>query len=132
MVASLSQSLESRIAHGILVLTITAMELTGEEECAALRDELVLTVRESGAQKIILDFRHVKLVASVAFRTLLGLRREVQHRHARMVICNLSPVVAEVFQATGLLITSRSTGPLFEVKPDMAAALALLSGAPLV
>ena len=127
MVASLYSLTQSRIEQGVLILTISEKELTGEDLCAGLRDELVLAVRESGAKKIVIDFRYVRFVASVAFRTLLGLRREVQDRNARMAICNLSPVVAEIFHATGLLITSRSTTPLFEERPDVAAAIAFLN-----
>jgi anti-anti-sigma factor len=118
----------SRIEQGVLVLTITETELTGDDLCADVRDELVTAVRESGAQRIVVDFRHVKFVASVAFRALLGLRRE-QDRKARMALCNLSAVVAEIFHATGFLITSRVTGPLFEEKADVAAAIAFLNQA---
>jgi anti-anti-sigma factor len=127
MVASLYSLTQSRIEQGVLILTISEKELTGEDLCAGLRDELVLTVRESGAKNIVIDFRYVRFVASVAFRTLLGLLREVEHRNARMALCNLSPVVAEIFHATGLLITSRSTAPLFEERPDVAAAIAFLN-----
>jgi anti-anti-sigma factor len=132
MVVSLYPHLESRVEEGVLVLTITETELTGEDLCDALREELVDAVRQSGAMRIVADFRHVKFVASVAFRTLLGLRREVQDRKARLVICSLSPVVAEVFHATGLLITTRSTAPLFEEQLDVAAAIAFLNEATLV
>lgn len=127
MVASLYSNLESRIEQAVLVLTITAEELAGEDLCAALRDELVAAVRESGAKRIVIDLRHVRSVASVAFRALLGLRREVQDSKARLALCNLSPVVTEIFHATGFLITSRATAPLFEEKPDAAAAIAFLN-----
>jgi anti-anti-sigma factor len=130
MAAPAYSHLKSCIEQGVLVLTITEKELMGEELCAALRKELLVAVQESAAKRIVIDFRHVKFVASVAFRALLGLRREVEDINARMAICNLSPVVAEVFHATGLLITSRHAAPLFEEKADVAAAIAFLNEAP--
>jgi anti-anti-sigma factor len=124
------EHLESRIEQGVLILTITDRELTGEDLCAALRQELLDAVTESGARRIVVDFQHVKYVASVAFRPLLSLRRQVHDTGARMALCNLSRVVAEVFYATGVLINSRSAARLFEEEIDVAAAIASLNRGP--
>jgi anti-anti-sigma factor len=114
-----------RTEEGILVVTITAPEMRGEELCAAIREELLRAVTGSGAKKVVLDFSKVTLVASVAFRPLLSLRRLMQETGGQMVVCALSPLVAEVFYATRLLIHSRAEAP-FESQPDIPAAVASL------
>ncbi len=114
---------------GVLVLTIMDKQMAGEELCTAIRDELLDAIQH-GASKVIVDFHHVEYVASVAFRTLLGLRRRVHETEGRLVLCNLSPLVAEVFQETRLLINSRSSPSLFEAQPTVPAAVALLNGSP--
>ena len=119
--------LKGRTEQGVLVLTITEPQLQGDTLVESLRRELRAAISQPGAQKVILDFRLVKSVASEAFRPLLSLRRVLGEAGGHMVLCNLSPVVAKTFQVTRLVSTSRSSAPPFEMEPDVAAAVALLN-----
>jgi anti-anti-sigma factor len=98
--------------------------LWDEKPCAELRNELIAAVAETGAKKIVLDMSNVESVSSVAFRPLLSLRRVVEDSGARMVLCGLSELVAEVFHATRLLISGHSSVAPFEARPDLPSALA--------
>jgi anti-anti-sigma regulatory factor len=57
----------------------------------------------------------------------LSLRRHLQEAGGRLVLCNLAPAVAQAFQTTRLISTSRSSTAGLEVKPDLASALASLN-----
>jgi anti-anti-sigma factor len=119
--------LKSRSEQGILVLTVTEPHLRGDALVNALRDELLAAVNGASAPRVILDFRPVAVLCSEGFRPLLSLRRRIQEQGGRLVLCNLAPLVAQVFQATRLVTTPRSSAAVFEVQPDLAAALASLS-----
>jgi anti-anti-sigma factor len=119
--------LKGRSEQGVLVLTITEPQLQGDHLVESLRRELRTAIAEPGAQKVVLDFRLVRSVASEAFRPLLSLRRKLGESGGRMALCNLSPVVAKTFQVTRLVTTSRSSTPPFEMEVDVAAAIDLLN-----
>jgi anti-anti-sigma regulatory factor len=53
----------------------------------------------------------------------LALRKKLKEVGGRLVLCNLSPVVVEMFQTTRLI---GSAGAFFEVQPDVDAAVASL------
>jgi anti-anti-sigma factor len=126
MYQSTTSHVKSRTEAGVLVLTIMDNNLSGEDQCSAIREELLNAV-EQGAKNIIIDFQHVEFVSSVAFRPLLSLRRRIHQVAGRMVLCSLRPLVAEVFEATRLLINNRSSPSLFEEQPTVAAAIALFT-----
>ena len=117
---------KARTESGVLVLTILEKRLAGEALCVATRDELLLAV-EQGVSKVVVDFQLVEYVSSVAFRTLLGLRRRVLEVGGRLVLCNLSPLVSEVFEASRLLINTHSPDSLFMQQPNVPAAIAFLN-----
>jgi anti-anti-sigma regulatory factor len=75
----------------------------------------------------VLDFGTVRSLSSEVFRPLLSLRRHVQQAGGRLVLCNLTPTVAQALQSTRLISTSRSPSSPFEVLPDVTSAVASLS-----
>jgi anti-anti-sigma factor len=119
--------LKGRTEQGVLVLSITEPQLQGDTLVESLRRELRTAVGELKEQKVVLDFRLVRSVASEAFRPLLSLRRKLEETGGRMALCNLSPVVAKTFQVTRMVSPSRSSAPPFEMEQDVPAAVALLN-----
>ena len=119
--------LKGRTEQGVLVLSITEPQLQGDRLVESLRRELRAAVGEPGSQKVVLDFRLVRSVASEAFRPLLSLRRKLEETGGRMALCNLSPVVAKTFLVTRMVSASRSSAPSFEMEQDVPAAIALLN-----
>jgi anti-anti-sigma factor len=113
--------------QGVLVLTFSDKELRDESQCAMIRQEFHDAVKRSAVKKIIVDFGKVQFAASVAFRPLLSLRRLVHENGARLVLCGLSELVAEVFQATRLLASPHAAAAPFEAKPDLVSAIAYLN-----
>jgi anti-sigma B factor antagonist len=127
MLQSAYSHVTTRTESGVLILTITEKQLTGEVLCDAIREELLDAVQQK-AGKVIVDFHNVDYVSSVAFRALLSLRRRVHDTEGRLVLCNLSPLVAEVFKVTRLLINSKSSPSMFDERPTIADAIAALNG----
>jgi anti-anti-sigma factor len=124
-----SRLLKSRSEQGVLVLTVTEPHLRGDVLVTALREELLAAVSGAPAPRVVLDFRLVTVLCSEGFRPLISLRRRIQELGGRLVLCHLGPVVAQVFQATRMVSTSRSSTAAFDVQPDLRAALASLSDA---
>src|SRR5207245_2416840 len=129
MTPSPSPHVKVTTEQGVLILTLLDKELRTETQCAAVREVFLDAVKQAGAKKVVVDFRFVHFLSSVAFRPLLSLRRLVHETAARLVLCGLSEMVAEVFHATRLLISTHATAAPFEEKPDVAAAIAYLNQA---
>ena len=109
------------------MLTLTDPQLQGDQLAEELRRELLAAVGQAGAANVVLDFRHVGYLSSPAFRPLLSLRRQLQGAGGRVVLCGLSPDVADVFHVTRLISTSRSSTAPFEVAAAAPAAVQLLN-----
>ena len=119
--------LRSRTEQGVLILTVTDAELRGDALVRALQRQLLAAVAQAASPpRVVLDLQPVRALASEAFRPLITLRRKLLEAGGRLVLCRLSPVVAQAFQSTRLISSSR-TSDAFEVQPDVAAALASLT-----
>src|SRR5262245_43582627 len=100
--------LTSESSDGVLVLTLTDTQLRGDELADELWDELLAALTASDANRVVLDFRNVTFLSSVAFRPLLRLHSEVKGRGGRVAVCNLGPDVAEVLHLTQV-VSSRGS-----------------------
>ena len=123
-----SRYLSSRTEQGVLVLTLTQPQLRGDALAHALRRQLQEAVDRAGALQVVLDFRRVTALSSEALRPLLSLRRHLREAGGRLVLCNLSPAVGEVFHATRQVGLDRLSTGAFEVCPDVPSAIASLAG----
>jgi anti-anti-sigma factor len=121
---------QSRVQDGVLVVTITEPKLHGDKVTHALRQDLQALVENAGVSRVVLDFRPVVSLSSEAFRPLLSLRRHLSEAGGRLVLCNLSPLVAQAFQATRLVGGLRTSSAAFEVQPDLGSAIGSLTSGP--
>jgi anti-anti-sigma factor len=118
---------QSRVEQGVLVLTLVEPQVRGDDLATALADELLEALARQPSDQVVLDFRHVVLLATSGFRPLLQLRRVLNVRGGRLILCELSDDVAEVLSTTRL-ITSSAAGPVpFVTAPTLADALAQLN-----
>jgi len=128
MATSPPRHLKTRTDKGVLVLTINEPHLRGDNLVEAVRDELLAAVENARSPKVVLDFQPVASLSSEAFRPLLSLRNKVKGAGGKLVLCNLSPVVAKAFQATRMISTSRSSTATFPLQATVADAVASLKG----
>jgi anti-anti-sigma factor len=120
---------ERRFQHvttPVVVVRIKETQVMGDTLAEALRDEFLMVYLPSGATNVVIDFQMVTYLSSAGFRPLLSLNRQVRERGGRLVLCNLSKEVEEIFAVTRLISSSKSLPATFEVQKDVPAAVAAL------
>src|SRR5690349_14063754 len=95
--------LASRVDEGVLVVTFTTRDIQDEKVAEAILHELVALLDETRCRKLVIDFQNIKYISSVAFRPLLGVRRQLQENGGRLLLCGVSKVVGDVFYTTKLV-----------------------------
>jgi anti-anti-sigma factor len=120
--------ISSQTLDGILVVTVNEAQLQGDQLAETMRRELLEVVATAKAANVVIDLRKVKYIASAAFRPFLSLRRELQKTKGKIVLCGLSTVVAETFLQLRLISNNKLYHATFESRPDVAAAVAFLTG----
>lgn len=116
-------SVQRAVIDGCLVLTVDGREIRGDQQAEALRTEFLDAVDQTGCNKVVVDFKNVDMMTTVGFRPLLSLRKKLHDHAGRLVLCNLNPLLSEVFRVTRLISTAGSSVAPFEAKPDLASAL---------
>jgi anti-anti-sigma factor len=124
------QHVSLETVDGVLVVTLNEPQLRGDKMADALRQELLAVVGTKSGQRVVISFQKVDYVFSAAFRPFLSLRRRLQDTGGRLVFCNLTPGVSEVFQVVRLISADGTSPAPFDVKPDVSAALAFLQAPP--
>lgn len=109
---------------GILVIVLADEKIQGDELGDSIRQSLLAAVSHYQVNKVVIDFRNVRYLSSAGFRPLLSLHRKLTDTRGRMVFCNLSPEILEVFTVTRLISSTRTGTAPFERAIDLADALA--------
>ena len=120
------QHVEIDRRENALILRVTIARLTDYEVAVALGKEFRTITDEDPADKIIVDMGALEFMTSVGYGPFVDLRSRTQAEQKRLVLCNLSEFVYDVFDKTRLLINPQSTGSRFEHAADVDAAMAML------
>lgn len=120
--------LKRRVVDGVLVLTLTDVEITSEGVTEDLRLELLAAVGLQDNPQVVVDFHEVKVISTTCLRALLSFRRHVREKGGQPLLCNLRPQVAEVLFTTRLLSPTPSAIIPFAMAPDVSTACLVLSG----
>jgi anti-anti-sigma factor len=118
--------LQVNTVNDVLVLTITAPELFADATAEGLRTELHAALDAYPPTKIVLDFRNVRFITTIAFQPLLSIRRKAHASGKHLLLCGLQPDVAEVFDVTRLISSKSGVLAAFDHEKDLPAALARL------
>ena len=116
--------LNASLDQGVLVLALQETSIQDEKIAEAILQEFLQAVSLHGTQKVVIDFQKLKYISSVAFRPLLNLRRKMLDSGGRLIICNLSKVVGDVFYTTRLVDSGGGFSAPFELETDVPAAVA--------
>lgn len=122
--------IETAIEQDVLVITITVTRIQSEDVAEALRGEMLAAVDGTGLRKVVVDFRNAQYLSSTAFRPLLSLRRKLQEEGGQVILCGLTSAIGDVFYTTRMIDPSGTVTAVFEMQPDVAAAVAYLTAAP--
>ena len=117
--------LQTRTVRGVLVLTPTPARLEGDEMAQQVTDDILAAVAHAGAKRVVVNLEHVAYLTSANFRPLLALRRTLQPDGGRVMLCNLTTTLFEIFETTKMVSSHGSTtsGALFSTRPDVDAAV---------
>jgi anti-anti-sigma factor len=110
----------------VLILTLTVPQILDDVVEAGLAQELLGAVSASNQDRVVVDFHSVVAISSAALGALTQLRGFLQGKSARLVLCSLSPQVAEVFHLTQLARGRSESASPFQEAADLPAALTLL------
>jgi len=124
------QHMTCNVDGGVLTITLSEPNMSGDTLAEALRRELLTALAHSGASKVVLDMGKVAYMSSAAFRPLLSLKRKIQELGGRLILCGLQGDVAHIFHITRLVTSSPSVIAPFEMQPDLASALAKMRDVP--
>ncbi len=111
--------------NGNLVVSIVEDQIREAAVAYRLRDEIISLIDQQKPANIMLDLAHVKFIGSVGFLAFLGVRRHLGG--GRIILCNVSDAVRDVFAVCRLIPTGTNTTAPFEIAGDTAAALDQLS-----
>lgn len=102
---------------GVLVVRFKDHQLFDERTVRETADEIVLSLPEDGSPvRLILDFSDVSLLSSSALSKFILIQRRVDATRGRLRLCELSPVLQQVFRTSNL-------DRLFQIDRDRRTAL---------
>jgi anti-sigma B factor antagonist len=120
------RNISAHESSGILILTIELKRISSYELAEGMGRELIDAVLGRQSPKVVVDLSKVEYMSSVGYGPLISLRGRVRDSGGRLILCGLSGVLKEMFEATRLLINPNSPKSLFEFTDTLDSALALL------
>src|SRR6266513_2565157 len=113
------------VESGNLIVTVLVEQLREAKVAYDLRDEVVALIEQTQATNVVLDLASARFVGSVVFLAFLGVRRHLGN--GRIILCNLSDPIREMFAVCRLIQTENNLTAPFEVAASKEAALARLA-----
>jgi len=108
----------------VLIVSILIEQLREAQAAYKLRDDIIALLTEPRPVGIVLDLAKVKFVGSVGFLAFLGVRRQLAG--GRIVLCNLSEPVRDMFGVCRLIGSTADTVAPFEAAANVTESLSLL------
>jgi anti-sigma B factor antagonist len=104
-------------ADGVQVIRFTDRQLFDERTVREVADQVLAALPNDGSPiRLVLDFSDVNLVSSTMLSKLILLQRRVSGSNGKLRLCEMSPVIQQVFRTANL-------DRLFSIDRDQRAAL---------
>lgn len=120
--------LEVKDLKGTLVLTILTDQLRDFDVVQKVKEAMLVSVKAANPSAVVLDLKHVHLLGSIAFLAFLAIRR--QGHVERVVLCEMTGLVQELFTICRLIPSEGHPTAPFETAKTVDAALAQLGCKP--
>lgn len=100
-----SLKVESATVGDILRLRVTsesgaAVKILSQEQATSLGEQMLAAVADRDRPRVLIDLRHVEVLASPVLGQLVGLRKAITARDGTLKVCNVAPGLREVFEIT--------------------------------
>ena len=112
------------VVDSITVVTVTAEQIREADQAYALRDEILEILNQSNPSCLVLDLGKLNFVGSIGFLAFLGVRRHLAG--GRIVICNMSGPVHDMFAVCQLISPDPAKKAPFEAAKTLDSAIARL------
>src|SRR5882672_11496358 len=86
----------------VAVVNFVDKKILDEQNIQMIGDDLFRLVDELGRRKVLLNFANVEFMSSAALGKLITLHRKLQAVQGKLVLCNISKSILEVFKITKL------------------------------
>ena len=86
----------------VTVVNFTDKKILDEQNIQIIGEQLFSLVDEEGWRKILLNFGNVEFLSSAALGKLIKLKKKLEEVKGRLILCNISPQIYEVFEITKL------------------------------
>jgi anti-sigma B factor antagonist len=114
---AVSARVDIQEVDGARVVRFRDSQLFDERTVREVADQIAAALPNDGSPiRLVLDFSEVALISSTLLSKLILLQRRVDGTRGRMRLCELSPVVGQVFRTSNL-------DRLFKIDRDLATAL---------
>ena len=123
---NLPETCTSAASGNSLVVTILTAQLRDAQIAYKLRDDIIGLIGDSQPAGVVLDLSKVAFIGSVGFLSFLGVRRHL--KGGRIVLCNLSDPIRDMFGVCRLITTDANAVAPFETAKSVADVLASLAG----
>jgi anti-sigma B factor antagonist len=88
--------------HECVINGVTVLEVEGRiDSVTAPAFEAQLGAALSTAQRLVVDLRQLLYISSAGFRVLYRAGTEAKQKNGKLVLCNLSATVTELFAIAG-------------------------------
>jgi anti-sigma B factor antagonist len=105
---------------GVKVVRFLDRQLFDERTVREVADQIAAKLPNDGKPiRVVLDFSNVGLISSTLLSKLILLQRRVDGTHGKLRLCELSPVLQQVFRTSNL-------DRLFGVDRDLRSALEVM------
>lgn len=104
----------------ISIVNFIDRKILDEQNITKIGEDLFSLVDELGRTKILLNFNNVEYLSSAALGKFITLNKKVNAASGKLILCNISPDIHEVFEITKL-------DRLFTISKDEQAALQAFS-----
>ncbi len=117
------RSLKSREESGILVVTLDDPASLNEGRSDTFRETLYEVVSNQTDPRVALNLRAIEYLSSSGVALLIGLKRRLDGRGGRLVLCELQPYIHDILSVMKLQ-------DFFMIVTDEPSALAALQSSP--
>ena len=86
----------------VAVVNFKDKKILDEQAIQTIGEQLFNLVDTDGCKKLLLNFQNVEYLSSAALGKLITLNKKIQAVGGRLVLCEISPQIYEVFEITKL------------------------------
>src|SRR5271157_4463361 len=90
-------------ANGIKIVRFNDQQLFDERTVREVSEQIAISLPSDGTPiRLVLDFSDVNLISSSALSKLILIQRRVDATRGKLRLCELSPIVQQVFRTSNL------------------------------